>query len=790
MAFMTGNTGIRMVVVVSIMLLPLITVAGTINCIVEFDQELIDYSKYRDFDVVSMEGLRYTEEVGRPQLPERLSYVALPPTDQVSDVVVSVPRRIPVHSALAVVPVQKPLPRNHTVGEDASLQVDHDIYSSSTIYPLSPVRVLGYGDLAGQRLAALSICPFEYNPVSGALFFTPRIHLSVHTSTGRDDTRSPVDTPPFSRHVITLYNNMLQDMVLNPEAVELEPAIPRNSAFLPPASVDHVIVTKRDWADDFQPLADWHMKKGMPGVVIDKEWITNNYSGSSASEKIRNFIEDAHSTWGTAFFLMGGDTDVIGSPSKRVNGYTVYSDSYYADFDEDWIEEVAVGRATVDNASQIQTFIDKTLYYEKTPFVGDDYPASAFFFAFDLDRDTKSEICKISIDDTYIPSHFKPIATEYDSEPGTHKTDSINYLNHGYNLVNHDDHSDATSLGVGSYRHWDYIHNSDMRSLSNGGRLSVFYTTGCHGNDFNKSEGIGEEFVRNAAGGGVGYIGNTHLGWYTPGMYNSQSYLYDKAFFKSLFTDNMYHQGMTLLDSKNDHYPSSDTYKHIWWELCLLGDPALPVWTDTPVDPDVSIPLQVNPGSHHILAQVSREGKAQKGALICVTDGEEVYERATTTRGGAAVFCFEDMQEGASYDVTITVQNCYPYESVIEIAEGPGLVLSIDPQSQSLARGDTLAVEVEVTNTSEDPVEFDYWADLTLLPSGFPYFDNPVFSVSRLTIPPGESGTGGYRHLIPHSAPYGTYTYTCRLGDRPGTIWNEFSFTFEVIPGTQHGDPS
>ena len=752
-----------------------------VECSARFDSENLVLSTYLGWDTVEIEGLGARNELGRPHLPSRTVYVILDGDDSVTEVeAAAAGAPVFVGSGLLVMPTQEAVSRNRRSIPEDPLVYDAETYSSHEFYPASQAELKGHADLAGNRFAALEVTPFQYVPATGELFFTPEIRIALETEPVAETGLIREPAPRLSDRSRRMYRGFLEQRTLNPEAITFSRAGASPSPLLPAGKVDEVIITKESWVDDFQPIADWRTRTGTAATIITKEWITSNYSGSNTEAKIRNFVIDAYGEWGTVYILLGGDSGTIGSPSKRIGGINIYSDYYYSDFDEDWVAEVAVGRASVDNESQIDLFVNKVLFYEQTPEVGGGYPANAFFFAFDLDGQTFAEISKTGIENSYVPDHMRPVATEYDSEPGSHKNDSINYLNQGYNLVNHDDHANATSLGVGSVNHWSYLYNSDMRNLSNAGKLSIFYSLGCHSNDFKKSEGIGEEFMRNDGGGGVAYIGNTHNGIYIPGSYNTLSFMYDKAFFKSLFTDNMFHLGMTLLDSKNDHYPGSDTYKQVWYEICALGDPGMPIWTDIPMDADVSAPQQINPGSHDMLVTVGRDGEPSEGATVLVSDGADLYETAVTGEYGTAVVDFEAAGPG-TVDFTVAAHDCNLYETSIQVVEGPGLSLTITPGATVLYTGETLVVDIEVTNGSGGGLNFNYRADLTSLPSGEPYFGNPLVSTGSMWVEAGGTASGSTFHPIPAMAPEGIYRYTCLIGDLPGAVWDEFTFEFEVI---------
>ena len=135
-----------------------------------------------------------------------------------------------------------------------------------------------------------------------------------------------------------MYERRVKEMVDNPEDVKLQ--VSENSSQpigVPPGDYDYVIITQSSWVDDFQTLADWKTKKGVSANIVTTTWIYNSggYSGTNV-QKIRAFVQDAHNTWGTMYFLLGGDTGIIPYHTKTIDGDPIPNDTYYGDYDSDY----------------------------------------------------------------------------------------------------------------------------------------------------------------------------------------------------------------------------------------------------------------------------------------------------------------------------------------------------------------------------------------------------------------------------------------------------------------------
>jgi hypothetical protein len=142
-----------------------------------------------------------------------------------------------------------------------------------------------------------------------------------------------------------------------------------------------------------------------------------HYSGASDSQKIRSFIIDARQTWGTTYFLLGGEHEAIPFCYRTYcNGESTPSDEYYSDYDDDWGNEAYVGRVSVGNYYEINAFVSKILKYEKDP-PRTNYPLDVLLIGMDTDASTPEQVLMDTIDH-HIPARFN-VTKVYDSHGGT-----------------------------------------------------------------------------------------------------------------------------------------------------------------------------------------------------------------------------------------------------------------------------------------------------------------------------------------------------------------------------------
>ena len=646
------------------------------------DPDAVTFGTYMGYDRVHLEGAGHLKQAGLPQLPARTVYIAIP-----ADMKVTGLREVSAATAVLpgsydIFPAQPPKAISGCPFAAPFAEQDEEIYSSSYLYPAGRACFLRQSDLAGQNLAAIQVCPLQYSPGAGRLTLASRIEVVLEGEPGyRCGDYMPAGASERSR---SMYRRMLESMVANPQ--DIRPAQSLSGPVLqgvPPGQFDYVIVTIADWVYALRPLAEWRTKQGYRVNIVTTEWIYTaaGYSGTDL-EKMRAFIMDAHDNWGTACFVLASD---VGNIPYHVKSITVPgwqtddipNDTYYADYDEDYVLEVIVGRLSVRNTGNIAAALNKILTYEKTPPLTD-YVKTALFIGMDITvcGDMDGEIFK----ENYIRAMHLPgtwaLDTEYDAEPGTHKADILAYLGQGYHLVNHHDHCNTDCMGAGWTCHSELIYTSDMDTFTNGDRLSIFFAVGCFPAHIPTGRCIGEASLRNPDGSGVAFMGNTSYGWggdaSDPDLYSVRQ---DRYFYRNLFDLGIYSLGENFTRLKNDEYDPVDPYnlhQYAFTQLHLIGDPGMTVWTDDPQDLTVAHPASVTAGeTATFVVEVSGPGGPIDGADVCLYKDGDIHE-VEETAGGEAEFEITPASAGTLY-VTVCRHNFIPYEGTATVSESAGI---------------------------------------------------------------------------------------------------------------------
>lgn len=662
-------------VVCAFLLLSFPLFAGEFSVRVTFSPDDLTFERLFGCDLVTLDGCGLADEVGKPRLPTQITYVALPGKVTASGVEVVSLSWEELPGAYDILLTSEPLP----VGpppQDSSLLQQYNFFSG-TLYPEKAVDFLYPSDLGGVALACLAIHPLRYDPRDGKLFLHTEIEFSIRfqeewNSQEPDRTNNP--------NFIDAFESIIKEMVLNPEHVRLGAP---GSGVTPlggmSSQYEHVIISPDSYATYYEPLKDWYTQKGMPSTIVTQSWINSNYSGSNEQARIRNFIIDASSSWGTLFFLLGGSPSSIPYDWSTYYGDNIPNDTYYSDYDDDWVCEVFVGRASVTSTSQVSTFVNKVLAYETSPPAGN-YGKKVGLFGFDLDSSTQGEKTMEYIRLNYLPPESIP-CTVYDSHTGNHEVNVKDTLNQGVSLVAHSDHANYSVLGVGYVRHGMVLDLGEMNSFTNGDRLTTFYSLGCWSAAMDYYN-IGDAFVRNPNGGGIAYVGNTRYGWYYVGDFQSLSARFMLNFYKVLYLQDAQSLGKLFAKHKNQTPPGgAEIMKYIWTELVLFGEPGLTLWTDTPVASDAKYPQVIYREPQDFKVLITRNGKPVSGRVCLQKSDEGLYAYGTAGLGGFASIAISPSSNGIM-DILITGKNCLPNPTTCQIIDpttDPPILAGISP---------------------------------------------------------------------------------------------------------------
>jgi hypothetical protein len=257
--------------------------------------------------------------------------------------------------------------------KEEKVKRNEKIYTSDDLYPGTLYEVMGVDSFRGYNILNIHLFPLQYRPKSSMIHFYEKFTVNVELKSGpvNELYRGLED----DRNDVALIVDNPADLDMYSEKRDITPLQPK----------EYIIITSSTLESTFQTLADHKAAYVNGAAVYTISWIYSSYTGNDNQEKIRNFIIDMYTNYGTKYVLLGGDTGVVPYRgfyiySGEYTDYDMAADMYYGHLDGtfdndgdgryaepgevDWYAEVAVGRAPVDNTSEASTFVNKVIDFE------------------------------------------------------------------------------------------------------------------------------------------------------------------------------------------------------------------------------------------------------------------------------------------------------------------------------------------------------------------------------------------------------------------------------------------
>ncbi len=745
---------------------------------------------------VNSTGMFAAGEPGAPAVPVYPVRVLLPEGTAAHRVTITYGERVELGSYL-LPPVQRSWPISQS---DRAVITERDprFWSRSIEIPAAEPAHVSTQYLAGFTVLLAEVHPIRYNPVTRQLSYYPDFTLQVETGPG-DCRYAPA--PDAAARVAGLVDNPETLAAYSSRDTRTEP-------------YDYLIVTAAELETEFQVLADWRNGLGMRTQIRLIETILPEWDGVDDAEKLRNFLTAEYQEAGFRFLLLGGDIEHI--PYRELFCDTGYqsddltSDLYFAGLDgtwnndgdlrwgeqgeEDWLQELAVGRASVSTTAEAANFINKQIGYQQAPVIADltDY----LMVGEQLDANpTWGGTCK---DQILFGSNAHGIETAglpFDLNTGTlydrtyfwPVSQLFNQLGNGINVTNH--------LGHCLHDYLMKFHNADVTTdnLTADGVAHTFhigYSQGCIPGAFEYDDCI-VELVTNLPTGYAAFIANSRYGWYQPSGTGGSSQLFDREFFDAMFGEDIGCIGIALRDSKEDLVAQSINNGYMRWvyyELNLFGDPALHIWSRQPQELAAVYEDVITLGTTELPVQVTADAQPVAGLLAAVVQDGVYCGAAYTDAEGAALITFDPpLLIHGDYELVISGWNCLPTSFPLTVAppDGPFLALTgfeiADPTgngNQLPEAGEELELTITLTNVgSETATNVN-----ALLSCESEYIEVSLAAVTLADLEPGVEAAADlpFELSIAINAPDLTET-ECGL-----TMWCDDGAWTTTIPLTLH----
>ena len=589
------------------------------------------------------------------------------------------------------------------------------IYNRNAFFPEQPVTISEPFSLRGVQTVAITVAPYQYNPVTKELRVYDDMQFDVRFDGGNGEfgdtrLRSPYWDPILMQNLANYnqlptidYEARMQEWVNNrPTGCEYLIVIPNNEGF-------------RQYAEQ---LRDFRIQQG---ILTEVKSLSD--MGCTTTNEMKSYFHNAYNTWDippVAVLLLGDhNTNMsMGIPAE----YTYHSQNYgncitdngYADVTGDLLPEMAFSRLVAANVNEAQMMVSKQLEYEYT---NPNLDASSYehpITALGWQTERWFQICSevvggywrnqgkdpvrinaiysgypgnqwSSNQNTYmVVNYFGPnglgyipaTPSELGGWTGGTAAQVVNAVNSGCMLLQHRDH--------GYYQGWGEpdFSNSHVTQMNNVGKMTFVNTINCQTGTFDHTpECLIEAFMRRTSGGqnagAVGCIGPTQTSYsfvndaYAWGMYDQ----YDPQFMPDYGPYASYEgnwrpafgnvAGKYFLQQSS--WPYNVNNKAITHKMFTAHcDAFLTLYTVVPTAMNVSHPSQISAST------TSVNVSAPQGAVIALTRNNNILAVATAT-GSSQIITFPAQPSNSNITIVATKQDKLRYVGTIHVISEPSL---------------------------------------------------------------------------------------------------------------------
>lgn len=605
---------------------------------------------------VSLPGGTPIQKAGTPDLPKLTASVIIPDMAQM-DIRVLESDFIEVPQ-ISIAPSKGNLFRDvdpATVPFNFGKEYEYNAFYPSTTADLRDPYILR--DYRGQTIV---VYPFAYNPVTQTLrIYT---HIKVEVSATSQTGINTFSRSGFPTKVDAGYAEIYKTQFLNDAQLD-NPPLGEYGKML--------VISHANYLSAMQPFVDWKNSMGIETEMVDVASI-----GTTAAA-IKTYIANYYNSNGLTYVLLVGDgpqiptnTSGVAGPSDNAYGYIVGNDHY---------PDLIIGRFSAENVDHVNTMVNRTLEYEKTPLTSSDWFSKGMGIGSDQGPGDDGE---------YDYQHIRNIRTQlmdftysevaelYDGSQGgedeggnPNQADVTAVVNAGIGLANY--------VGHGSDNSWvtTGFSNTSVNQLSNNHKWPFIWSVACVNGNFTGGTCFAEAWLRaknnNGPTGAIATLMSTINQSWNPPMEGQDQF---NAIATHQYPNNIKYRfggvafnGLYLM---NDKYGSDGSDMTDTWTI--FGDPSVLLRTVMPEDFTVTHPEVVFLGQNNIQISCS-----VPGALIGLSvDGQ--FLDAGFVNGGQLTLNFDAFSAPDTLLLVATSPDKLPYIAQIPVVpnNNPYLVFS------------------------------------------------------------------------------------------------------------------
>ncbi len=648
---------------------------------VETEEIAVNGQIYTLFHLEGEEGM--LGRTGQPDLPLVNRMLELPDRAGLSVELLGGDYEI-LENVLAL-PMQDAL--HHAEDQPQPWHQDEALYSADAWVPANPLMLDDPALLRNRRLVKTAIAPIQVNPGTQQARVWRTMELEVRFEGVNPVNQRDLQLPEIHRRLPT----GIEERILNAPS-HSDHAL--DGAWIDPGDLPGKYLVFVDaaalgnTATGLAALIEWKRQRGHTVVIESSPSILNSDTAIKSRITSEYNSEDP-----VKFVLLCGDVD--GSYAIASNGSSGYDHFFSTIEGGDILADVAVGRLSADNLTQMATITNKILQYERNPWITTtDWLRSAYLLV-------GSSHCHLSMKQLSRNIGHELVETRGYDDIDTTWCQGGNVVVPAFN----------SGISFYNYRGWvgmEGLSSSAVLAMAQGPRTPVATIFTCGTGDFTFGDDMTEHFLRagnpTTPGGAVACMGYATLGTHT--RYNN---VMCGGFYHAFLEHDVPEVGSCLAHSKFELFqtlPPGDS--HItsfsnWGNL--MGDPGMRMWAGVPQDIDVDLPASLRSGTGFLELGVSSNGEAAAGVIVSAFqdqgDGTYLQRVVLTDDQGMAWLDLEGLQEGA-LDFTLSSHRHVPVAASVPVTSAtmnPVVgSLSVDGNPTALPGVSGQALSISVMN--------------------------------------------------------------------------------------------
>jgi len=691
-----------------------------------------------EYHLISFENTLLTGITGEPLLPYQAIKLILPPgqiaksVEFIGEEEIQLPGYFKIYPQQPSRPLSDNSPRNFLINEE--------VYNTNASYPEKKTGELVTEYMNGYAIGLSSFTPVKYNPVTGTVSYYKKVKIKITTTSSQLSANALQN---ISSSKITV--KRIKAFIQNPSLIAQYPI--KN---LKSDNYQLLIITPAQFENNYQDLIDIYLERGIKTQVVTTEYISSNSTGQDEQDKIRNYIIQEYQNHSVEYILLGGDVEHV--PYRgfycHVQSSMVYEDNdipadlYYSALDGNWnndgdnrwgepgeddlLPDIAVARFSFSDASELGNMINKSVSYQNNPVPGElRDPLLAGEHLWSSPETWGADYLELLIgyhdDNGYttigIPDDHN-IDTLYARSQSWNGSDLIAKINQGKQFVHHCGHANSTYVA--------HLYNSDITDANFSGangvdhNYTIMQTHGCICGDFSYGDCILERMVsiQNFA---VAVIGNSRYGWFNEGQTEGPAAHLHREMVDALYHEKLNHIGAAFVECKIQTAPwvtapgqwEEGALRWNFYDINILGDPVLSVWTDEPVSIQVNYQDTIIVALPSTSVTVTSGGSPLKNFTCAIIKDTVLHGVGFTDASGIAQINFDPVFTDTGYaELIISGYNCLPTSFPITVIPNSGsyLIYSSHQIDDSQGNGNSeadfgevidLTVEIENVGTQQ-----------------------------------------------------------------------------------------